>query len=127
MPGAIVFSKSFLSFSKDIEEAKRFIFRNQKLREDENNNLSIVLFIIEKDNNLDYSLSTHADIEKISVLPNEKEVLFFPFSSFEIKEIKEKSLNYDKYYEIKLLYLGKYLKKLKMLIIMYLRVILNNK
>ena len=65
--------------------------------------------MLEKDNNIDYDLSTHADIEKISFYPNEKEVLFFPFSSFEIKEIKKVN---DRY-EIKLLYLGKYIKKLE--------------
>ena len=59
---------------------------------------------------MDYSLSTHADIEKISFYPNEKEVLFFPFSSFEIKEI---NINNENIYEIKLLYLGKYFKKLE--------------
>ena len=40
------------------------------------------------DDNIDYTLSTHADIEKISYLPNEKEVLFFPFSSFETQDIQ---------------------------------------
>ena len=51
-------------------------------------NLSKVLFIIEKDEIMNYSLSTHSDIENISKYPSEKEVLFFPYSSFEIKEIK---------------------------------------
>ena len=72
-----------------------------------------VLFILEKDDNIDYSLGTHADIEKISYYPNEREVLFFPFSSFEIKEIKEVEINNNKIYSIKLLYLGKYLKDLE--------------
>jgi len=40
---------------------------------------------LEKDNNIGYSLSTHGDIENISFYPKEREVLFFPFSSFEIK------------------------------------------
>ena len=63
---------------------------------------------MEKDDNIGYNLSTHGDIEKISFFPNEREVLFFPFSSFEIKDIKETTLGNDKRYEIKLLYLGKY-------------------
>ena len=70
------------------------------------------MFILEKDDNLDYNLSIHGDIEKISYFPNEKEVLFFPFSSFEIKEIKEIDMGNEKKYEIKLLYLGKYLKEI---------------
>jgi len=62
---------------------------------------------------MDYSLSTHCDIENISKFPKEKEVLFFPFSSFEIKDINEKIYNNEKIYEIKLLYLGKYLKEIE--------------
>jgi len=108
LPGAIVFSKSFLSFSKDIKRAENFL--NGKV---DNENLFKVLYIIEKDDKIDYSLSTHCDIENISKIPQEKEVLFFPFSSFEIKDINEKIYNNEKIYEIKLLYLGKYLKEIE--------------
>ena len=107
LPGAIVFSKSYLSFSKDIEIALKHLNKNN---DNDNENLSKVLFIIEKDDKIDYSLSTHCDIEKISIYPNEKEVLFFPFSSFEIQDINEREYNDEKIYEIKLLYLEKYLK-----------------
>ena len=62
---------------------------------------------------MDYSLSTHADIENISLYPKEKEVLFFPLSSFEIKEINKIKINEKFGYEIKLLYLNKYLEELK--------------
>ena len=55
-------------------------------------NLSKVLFILEKDDNIDYSLSTHSDLENVSFFPDEKEVLFFPFSSFERKKLKLQSL-----------------------------------
>ena len=78
-----------------------------------NLNLSKVLFVLEKDDNLGYNLSTHGDIEKISFFPNEREVLFFPFSSFEIKDINEINIENEKGYEIKLLYLRKYLKEIK--------------
>ena len=104
MPGAIVFSKCFLSFSKDINVAKRF------LKGKNVSNLSKVFFILEKDNNIDYSLSTHLNIENISFLPDEKEVLFFPFSSFEIKDMKEEMENYERIYTINLKYLGQYIK-----------------
>ena len=106
LPGAIVFSKTFLSFSKDMGVAQKFLEKNYE------NKLSNVLFILEKDNNMDSSISSHADIEKLSMFPEEREVLFFPFSSFEIKNIKEvHNNNID--YEIELLYLGKYLKEFK--------------
>ena len=78
----------------------------------DNKEFSKVLFILEKDDYMDYSLSTHADIEDLSFF-KEKEVLFFPFSSFEIKDIKQIYDNNELIYEIKLLYLGKYIKELK--------------
>ena len=108
LPSSIVFSKSFLSFTKDKNIADYFLsFKNN------NKNLSKVLFILEKDDNIGYNLSTHGDIEKISFIPNEREVLFFPFSSFEIKDIKEVYNGNENIYEIKLLYLGKYLKDIE--------------
>ena len=108
LPGAIVFSKSFLSFSKEKPLAEGFLNDENK-----NKNLNKVLFILEKDDNIDYSLSTHGDIENISFFPHEKEVLFFPFSSFEIKDIMEFEKNNEKRYEIRLRYLGKYLKEIE--------------
>ena len=108
LPGAIVFSKSFLSFSKEKSIAESFLNNYNK-----NYNYFKVLYILEKDDYLDYNLSTHGDIEKISFFPSEREVLFLPFSSFEIKDIKEIKIGEEKRYEIKLLYLGKYLKEIK--------------
>ena len=107
LPSSIVFSRSFMSFSKDIRIAERFKKKNLPP------NLCGVLYILEKDDTIGYDLSTHCDIQNISFFPNEKEVLFFPFSAFEIKDIKEKNNLGEKYYEIKLLYLGKYLKEIK--------------
>ena len=108
LPGAIVFSKTFLSFTKNKKIAEKYLEN-----EEDDKELIKVLFILEKDNNLDYSLSTHADIENISVYPKEKEVLFFPLSAFEIKEINKIRINEKFGYEIKLLYLNKYLEELK--------------
>ena len=107
LPSSIVFSKSFLSFSKNKMVAENFMYQCNDV------NSFRVLFILEKDDNIEYNLSTHADIEKISFFPGEKEVLFFPFSSFEIKEIKPVNIGYGVIYEIKLLYLGKYLKDIE--------------
>ena len=81
---AIVFSKSFLSFSKERIVAESFLLGDDEI------NKSKVLFILEKDDNINYDLSTHEDLENISFYPNEKEVLFLPFSSFEIKEVTKK-------------------------------------
>ena len=109
LPSSIIFSKAFLSFTKDRLIAENFI----NLNKNKTNELSKVLFILEKEDNIDFSLSTHADIEKISYFPIEREVLFFPFSSFEIQGIKEIKMNDEEIYEIKLLYLGKYIKEIQ--------------
>jgi len=107
LPSSILFSKSFLSFYKDKNIA------NDSLKfEIKDKNLFKVLFILEKDDNLGYNLSTHCDLENISFKTKEKEVLFFPFSSFEIKEIKE-IIGKEKGYQIKLSYLNKYLKNIE--------------
>ena len=115
LPSGIVFSKTFLSFTKDRKMAQNFLYTPPKNRNTitDNDALSKVLFILEKEENMDYSLSTHADIERLSFFPEEREVLFFPFSSFEIKDIKEVNFNNEKIYEISLLYLGKYIRKFK--------------
>ena len=105
LPGSIIFSKCFLSFSKDSDAANKFL-----RKQNNNNDLFKVIFILEKDDNLDYELSTHGDIEEISFFPKEREVLFFPYSCFAIKSLKQ--INFDAY-EIELLYLGKYLKSIE--------------
>ena len=105
LPGAIVFSRSFLSFSKERSRAEFFLHSSKNIK-----GLSKVLYILEKDDSIGYSLATHGDLEKISFYPKEKEVLFFPFSSFEIQSIQ---YLYDNFYEIRLLYLGKYLPDIK--------------
>ena len=109
LPSSIVFSKMFLSFTKDQEVAYRFL---NGIKNDDNN-LFKVLFEVEKDENFDYTLATNIDMEELSYFSSEKEVLFLPFSSFEVKSIKEIFNNDEKIYLIKLKYLGKYLKKLK--------------
>ena len=56
------------------------------------------MFILFKDENLGYNLSTNSDIEQFSYSPGEKEVLFFPFSSFEIKYLKEIKIGKNYYW-----------------------------
>ena len=104
LPSSIIYSEAFLTFTKD-----RNIAEKNLLEENKPLDYSKVLFLLEKEDNLTYGLSTHCDLEKISYFPNQKEVLFFPFSSFEIKSIKTVSLRGETIYEIKLLFLDKYL------------------
>ena len=108
LPGSIVFSKSFFSFTKQKNIAEQIL-----IYEDDKDNYSKVLFILEKNDNIDYNLSTHCDLESLSFNPDKKEVLFFPFSSFEVKSIEEITIRKENVYEIKLLYLGKYLKDIE--------------
>ena len=84
LPAALVSCKSFLSFSLNKNVAQSYL-KSKK-------NLITVLLII--DNNNDYSIihSGSAAIKQFSFYSNEEEILFFPFSCFEIKKI-EKSYN----------------------------------
>ena len=101
-PGTVVFSRAFLSFSKSREKAEEFLSKKN-----DNNELSKALFILKENKTIDYDLATHCDIENISVFPSEKEVLFLPFSPFEVLDIgKEKFLD-EEIYIIHLLYLDK--------------------
>ena len=109
LPCSIIFSRTFLSFSKDPSIAESYLSLNNT-----DKNVSKVMFILEKDDeNVEYNLSTHSDIEKISYYPDEREVLFFPFSSFEIKDMNIINIGKEKGYEVKLLYLGKYLEDIE--------------
>ena len=101
MPKLIISAKCFLSFSKKESIARGFLIG---LDED----LIKVLFIIENidDKKIDKQLLSNAYIKEFSKYKDEDEVLFFPLSCFEVKEIKKEN-NIKK---IKLEYLVKYKK-----------------
>ena len=106
IPKIIIFSRSFLSFTKDKEKAKKF---NQV-----GENTFSILYIIEKfdKNEDDIEIIPNACIEDFSTSEDEKEVLVFPFSCFEIVNIK--GINTEKIdYIIKLKYLSNYSKSMK--------------
>ena len=92
-PFGILFSKGFMSFSKDKNIAEVFFKKGKN-----------AMLIIDQTNE-DYSLLTHADIEELSYSSFEKEVLFFPFSAFGVTDV----INQNRI-ELKLTYLGKYIK-----------------
>ena len=94
-PSYLIYSRAFLSFSTDKYISLNFIKDIPNKKE--------VLFQIE--NNLNNKINNkicNADLCNISFIQNEKEILFFPFSSFIIKNIKEG----NNIYYINLLYLG---------------------
>ena len=109
-PSSILFTKTFMSFSKELSVAKDFAIDDKYLDE---NIKKRVLFVL-KNNNLifDEIFNTHADLEKISSY-DEKEILFFPFSCFEVVQISEITIDEKEVLQIDLNYISHYDSKLK--------------
>ena len=93
----MVYSRTFLSFTLYEKVAKKFISYNKDQK-------SQVLFKLE--NNSNKNLPSNADFTKINSY-NEKEILFFPFSSFIINS-NPLYIEKEKYYIINISYLGLY-------------------
>jgi len=104
LPGAIVYSRSFLSFSMDKKIALQFL-NKKKLNKNKNEKIVLMNTIVDKNKNSLYT--GNLKIKEVSYYPNEQEVLFFPFTCFQILNIKE---TYDEEYTIELNYLGEYKK-----------------
>ena len=111
LPGCIVFSKTFISFYKDLN------FLNGKINSIGNDVLDeyeLVLFKLETDDSLGrFYYSIAIDMEKFSYFPEEQEILFLPFSSFGIESINVIYYNNKKISLIKLSYLDKFKKLFK--------------
>jgi len=102
----LVYSRAFLSFSKDKERAINFLKKG-------NNYLTPVMFIVNTIN-LEEAFSSNAEVEQYSIYNSEKEVLFFPFSSFIVDEkIKTQIIKGIETKIINLNYLGKYRKEIE--------------
>jgi len=126
IPAANLFSKTFLSFTEDKNIADGFYkdYKNDKSKY-ENKNLVPVFFHLIKKEDIKESLYTHIKIDNISFYSSEKEILFLPFTCFEILNVtpilneekaKLKSISNKKnvdYYIIELTYLWQYKKELK--------------
>ena len=93
----IIFSRSYLSFSLEKENAKRFSGSDDKT-------FSIIYKIEEVKNSENIP---NAYIGEFAALRGEKEVLVFPFCCFEIVDITKSTLAFI-HYEITLKYLGNY-------------------
>ena len=92
------YSKSFISFSKIFTVAKGFIDWGKK-------DCIPLLFILDNKNIVIDGVS-NAYLKEFSLLPNEEEVLFFPFSFFEIEKIEDKIEGLRHYVIITLKYLS---------------------
>ena len=106
LPGCICYNKAFLSASIDKDIALGFMLRN-KLDENE----EYVLYIFKRGEQLDKENATNADIQQFAD-KDEKEILFFPFSCFEINRIENDIMFGDQYFCIYLSYIGKYKSKI---------------
>ena len=111
LPGCICFSKVFLNFSlkkeigmKSMEDYIQNLNRSKEI---------LVFFEIIKGEDIDSENATNVEFDKVSFFPDRKEVLFFPYSCFEVSGIEEKKNNSNKYFHIKLIYLGKYKKSVQ--------------
>ena len=109
LPAFICYCKSFLSTSLEKEKALEFMFNN---KEKLNENNSLVLYQIKKGTDFDKENASNAYVREFSKYKNEKECLFFPFSSFEVGEIREEEGEVGKYFHVFLTYLGKYRAKI---------------
>ena len=94
-PSYLMYSRAFLSFTKEEDKTLQFLLSGEGTK--------TILFRL--NNILDNEILSNADLKEISDIPEEKEVLFFPFSAFIITNISKKNENI---YYIDLEYLGIY-------------------
>ena len=99
IPWGLIYCKSFMSFSIDINVALHFMQNKNP-----NEKKVRVLYILKAESGIDHKNVTNADLNDISFFEEEREILLFPFSIYEINAVIKKS----NYYEIYLNYLGKY-------------------
>ena len=101
LPHFLLYSRTFLSFTKVKEKIKYFLKQT-------NDSFYWIVFILKKNNNILNKYSSNADIEHLSKFPDEKEVLFFPYTTFCLKNIYEKKHENQNCVFIELDYLGQY-------------------
>lgn len=101
MPQFLLYSRTFLSFTKVKEKLKYFIKQTD-------DSFYRIVFILKNNSTLSKKYSSNADIEYLSKFPDEKEVLFFPYTTFCLKNIYEKKYENQNCIFIELDYLGQY-------------------
>ena len=84
----IIYSTSFLSFSTDDKISKKLSTRRES--SPENNEVIIKLNPLKEEDEYQI-MKTNASLREISYYHQENEVLFFPFSSFELVNVEEYS------------------------------------
>ena len=100
-PSFLLYSRCFLSFSKDENAIIKFIGKTDEKKYG-------IVFILKNNFNIENKYTSNADIEFISAYRHEREVLFFPFSSFCLENITKGNFKGKNCIIINLEYLGKY-------------------
>jgi len=95
------YCKNFLSFSRELEEANKFLDRNLGC----DNSFYPTKFIIEKNLSGD-KLMSNVEMRHYSGIASEQEVLFLPLSSFKVTKIEDDLYKNKKIKILKLNYVG---------------------
>ena len=111
LPAAIMFSRAFMSFSESETEAVKFALNNSN--NFNNQTMTRALFELRSDEYINQSFNTHADIMNLSFYKYEKEILFFPFTCFEIINITKNVIQNEEVMKIELSYLSHYDSRLR--------------
>ena len=101
LPKFFLYSRTFLSFTKLKEKIKSFIGKTDEF-------FYGIIFLLKNNKNIAKNYSSNADIECLSKFPDEKEVLFFPYTTFCLKNIYEQKYENQNCIFIELDYLGQY-------------------
>lgn len=107
LPKVIYYIRAFKSFSKKREISEGFIKNSSK---DSTGLLFIILNDQNNNINIEGEFVSNVYLKEFSFFGFEEEVLFFPFSSFEVVKIEDVVTNIKKYVIIYLKYLGRYKK-----------------
>ena len=97
----MLYSRTFFSFSKVKNKINQFFGETDK-------NYYRVVYVLKNNKNVLNKYSSNADIEFLSIYPEEKEVLFFPYTTFCLNDIREEKYENQNCIIIELDYLGKY-------------------
>ena len=101
LPSFLLYSRTFLSFTKIKGKIKQFLGKTD-------DDFYGIVFILKNTKKVPNLYSSNADIEYLSIYPDEKEVLFFPYTTFCLKNIYKKEFENQNCIFIELDYLGLY-------------------
>jgi len=86
--GQIIVLSSFISSSEDINQAKKFCGRDRKRNIKNNNNKRFSVLIHMTNVYKKNWISNGVNVQEVSFVPTEKEILFQPFSFYFLKDVK---------------------------------------